>query len=163
MRPYYEFGHRVTFAETNVVGNVYFTGYLSWQGACRELFLADKAPQVIDRLHRDLALVTVSCSCEYFSELFALDEVSVRMTLVRQEGNQMTMAFDYYRVGRGPALLVARGEQTVACMVRTGDGLVPEKIPDELGAALRPYIARTENGEITLRTAGEPPAGPAEQ
>ncbi|MEV5830918.1 acyl-CoA thioesterase [Spirillospora sp. NPDC052242] len=140
--PYYEYRHRVTFAETNVVGNVYFAVYLGWQGACREMFLADKAPGVVERLHDDLALVTVSCSCEYFAELFALDTVAVRMTLTGIDDHRIGMGFDYYRFGRGPAQLVARGEQTVACMARSSGELFPEPISEELMRALRPYAAR---------------------
>ncbi|TMR40686.1 acyl-CoA thioesterase [Actinomadura geliboluensis] len=142
MNPYYEYEHRVTFAETNVVGNVYFTAHLTWQGACRELFLADRAPGVLQRLREDLALVTVSCSCDYVTELHALDRISVRMSLAGIEDNRITMAFGYYRTGAGPALLAARGRQTIACMTRTPDGLHPTEVPEEFAEALRPYASQ---------------------
>jgi enediyne biosynthesis thioesterase len=138
-RRFYEYAHRVTFADTNVVGNVYFAAYLAWQGTCRELFLADHAPGVVKRLDDDLALVTVSCACDYLAELNAFDRVSVRMTLSELEDNRVTMDFAYYRTGDGPALLAARGRQTIACMVRTPSGLTPAAIPDDLLLALRPY------------------------
>ncbi|MEV5569956.1 acyl-CoA thioesterase [Spirillospora sp. NPDC052269] len=138
-RRFYEYSHRVTFSDTNVVGNVYFASYLAWQGACRELFLADHAPGVVERLDGDLALVTVSCACDYLAELSAFDHVSVRMTLSELEDNRVTMGFDYYRTGGGPALLAARGAQTIACMARTPSGLAPAAIPDDLLLALRPY------------------------
>ena len=48
---YYEYRHVVTFRETNLVGNVYYTNHLEWQGRCRELFLRDHAPEVQD-IHR---------------------------------------------------------------------------------------------------------------
>lgn len=139
MKPYFEYRHLVTFADTNLVGNVYFTNYLSWQGACRERFLAEKAPRTVARLNDDLALVTHSCSCDFFSELFALDTVSVRMSLVRIDFNQITMDFDYYRMTDGPARLVARGEQTVSCMARDEDALAPIEVPEELRTALDSY------------------------
>ena len=41
----YEYRHVVGFEETNVVGNVYFSRYVSWQGRCRELFLREGIPQ----------------------------------------------------------------------------------------------------------------------
>ncbi|RFU37505.1 acyl-CoA thioesterase [Actinomadura logoneensis] len=138
-RRFYEYVHRVTFADTNVVGNVYFAAYLAWQGTCRELFLADRAPGVVKRLADDLALVTASCSCDYLAELTAFDRVSVRMTLAAVEDNRVTMDFAYYRTGEGPALLAARGAQTVACMTRTPSGLAPTSVPDDLLLALRPY------------------------
>ena len=62
MRPF-EFRHTVGFEETNLVGNVYYTHYLDWQGRCREMFLRDHAPAVMDELSRGLSLATVRCSC----------------------------------------------------------------------------------------------------
>ena len=46
MKPFFSYEHVVTFAETNLVGNVYFAHYVGWQGACREHFLAAHAPEV---------------------------------------------------------------------------------------------------------------------
>lgn len=141
MTPYYECEHLVTFEDTNLVGNVYFAKYLSWQGECRERFLADHAPGVIAMLSADLVLVTLSCSCQFLSELRALDRVSIRMSLRNVTSNTVAMTFEYYLVGAGPARLVARGDQAIACMRRAGSGLVPLDIPDELGAALERYGA----------------------
>lgn len=139
MKPSFSYEHIVTFAETNLVGNVYFAHYVSWQGACREHFLAAHAPGVAARLTDDLALVTVSCSCEYFSELYALDRVSVRMTLNATDDNRVIMDFLYYQINSSPARLVARGRQEVACMTRNGEGLVPVPVPSELSHALHAF------------------------
>lgn len=162
MKPYFEHRHVVTFADTNLVGNVYFAHYLSWQGACRERFLAAHAPAVAARLTDDLALVTLSCSCDYFSELHALDVVSIRMSLrgpehgaefgaghaagpaghaagPGAEHGRVAMDFTYFRIGSGPAQLVARGAQTVACMRRGAAGLEPCRLPAELRDALAAY------------------------
>lgn len=139
MRRYFEYRHFVTFADTNLVGNVYFANYLTWQGACRERFLAEHAPTVITALARELALVTVCCSCEYFSELYAMEEVSIRMSLAGIAANNIAMEFDYYRIGRGPAQLIARGAQTVACMTRRDGQLLPTGVPGELAGALASY------------------------
>ena len=92
---YYEYSHVVSFEETNLVGDVYFTNHLSWQGRCRELFLRDHAPDVVDELSRGLSLATVRCSCEYFTELTAFDEVNVRMRLAELMQNRITLAFRY--------------------------------------------------------------------
>jgi enediyne core biosynthesis thioesterase len=140
MRTYFEYRHFVTLADTNLVGNVYFTNYLAWQGACRELFLAQHAPSVVSRLTQDIALVTTSCSCEFFSELYAMDQVSVRMTLDSVVDNRITMNFNYYRLNLDPAQLVARGAQTIACMTRQAGQLTPTDIPDELTNALSGYV-----------------------
>jgi enediyne core biosynthesis thioesterase len=136
----YEYRHVVGFEETNLVGNVYYTNHLRWQGRCREMFLRDYAPGILRRLAEDFALVTVRCSCEYLAELRALDEVAVRMRLASMEQNRIAMDFEYWRIEGGREQLVARGNHVVACMRREADGgVTPVPIPDELGAALRSY------------------------
>jgi enediyne biosynthesis thioesterase len=135
----YEYRHVVSFQETNLVGNVYYTNHLAWQGRCRELFLRDHAPDVIDELGRGLSLATVSCACEYFAELMAFDEVIVRMRLAELVQNRIALAFEYWRHKDGGEELVARGEQQVACMKREGERLVPAPVPASLREALAAY------------------------
>lgn len=132
---YYEYRHIVSFQETNLVGNVYYTNHLGWQGRCRELFLRDHAPDVIDELSRGLILATVRCACEYFVELAAFDEVLVRMSLAELLQNRITLAFEYWRGEE----LVARGEQQVACMKREGERLSSAPVPPSLREALVAY------------------------
>jgi enediyne biosynthesis thioesterase len=136
---FYEYRHVVSFQETNLVGNVYFTHHLAWQGRCRELFLRDRAPDVIAELSRSLALATVSCSCEYFVELTAFDEVIVRMRLAELVQNRMRLVFEYWRLKNGAEELVARGEQQIACMRRNGEKLSPAPVPQTLREALAAY------------------------
>src|SRR5882672_4696200 len=131
----YEYRHIVTFQETNLVGNVYYTHHLNWQGRCRELFLRDYAPDVIEKLSLGLSLATVRCSCEYLAELNAFDEIVVRMKLAELVQNRITLAFEYWRGEE----LVARGEQQVASMTREGQGLVPAPVPQSLRQALADY------------------------
>ena len=136
---YYEYRHQVSFQDTNLAGNVYYTNHLAWQGRCRELFLLEHAPDVIPELSRGLALATVRCSCEYFAELWAFDEVIVRMRLAELVQNRIALAFEYWRKKSSAEELVARGEQQVACMRREGDHLVPAPLPPSLRRALAGY------------------------
>jgi enediyne core biosynthesis thioesterase len=135
----YEYRHRVGFEETNLVGNVYYVNHLRWQGRCREMFLLDHAPEILAELSRDLALATVRCSCDYLAELAAFDEILVRMRLGEVVQNRITLLFEYWRRNGGGEELVARGEQTVACMRREGERTVPTPIPVPLREALKPY------------------------
>ena len=132
---FFEYRHLVGFQETNLVGNVYFTHHLSWQGRCRELFLRQHAPEVLDELSRGLSLATVNCSCEYFVELTAFDEIVVRMRLAELVQNRIRLAFEYWRGEE----LVARGGQQIACMKREGEKLVPTPVPPSLKEALAAY------------------------
>jgi enediyne core biosynthesis thioesterase len=135
-RRVYPYRHRVSFEETNLVGNVYFARFVSWQGRCRELFLLEYAPGILDELGRSLRLVTLNVSCEYFAELRALDEVEIRMSLAHQRHHKMSLAFEYLLLRPNNEVLAARGSQEVACMQQTSSGLVPLPIPTELLIAL---------------------------
>lgn len=138
----FEYRHVVGFEETNLVGNVYYVNHLRWQGRCREMFLREHCPSVLDELSRGLALATTRCSCEYFSELAPFDEVLVCMRLGEIVQNRITMLFEYFRTGGGSRELVARGEQQIACMRREGERTVPVPVPRELRQALEPFLPR---------------------
>ena len=76
-----EYRHVIGFEEANLVGNVCYVNHLSWQGRCREMFLRDHAPEIQTALAGTQRRVTTPCSCEYFTEVFALEEIVVRMRL----------------------------------------------------------------------------------
>ena len=136
----FEYRHVVGFEETNLVGNVYYANHVRWQGRCREMFLRTHAPGILDELNDDLALVTTRVSCEYFNELFAFDEVIIRMRAGAVSRNRVTMRFDYLRADEQGEVLIAKGEQQIACMRRGPDGVVPTPVPEDLRRALEPFL-----------------------
>jgi YbgC/YbaW family acyl-CoA thioester hydrolase len=139
-QPYYEIRHLVGFEETNLVGNVYYVNYLRWQGRCREMFLRDKAPEVLADIRDDLKLFTLKVDCEFLAELTAFDELSIRMRLEDLTQTQIGFAFDYVRLREGGVEeLVARGRQRVACMRGPNTDTRPSKVPEALQVALAPY------------------------
>jgi enediyne core biosynthesis thioesterase len=140
---YYEMRHSVSFEDTNLIGNVYYVNHLKWQGRCRELFLRDHAPGILEDLAGGLRLATLRCSCEYEEDLTPFDDVAVRMSLAAIGPSTLTLAFDYVRVREGQAdVRVARGEQVITCLRGSGEAVVPAPIPTELREALRPYMRR---------------------
>ncbi|GAA0546980.1 MULTISPECIES: acyl-CoA thioesterase [Actinomadura] len=139
MDTYFEYLHTVGFEETNLVGNVYYVNYLRWQGRCREMFLQERAPAVLEDLQSDLKLFTLRVDCEFFAEITAFDRLSIRMRLVELAQTQLEFAFDYVHLGEGGERLVARGRQRVACMRGPNTRTVPSRVPDSLVQALEPY------------------------
>ena len=131
----YEYLHVVGFEETNLIGNVYYANHVRWQGRCREMFLRERAPEVIEALKHGLVLVTTRVSFEFMAELFAFDVITLRMRLGELAQNRIMMNFEYWRGEE----LVARGEQQVACMHREGKQVVPVPVPTQLREALREY------------------------
>lgn len=136
---YYSYRHTVSFEETNLVGNVYFTRHLSWQGRCRELFLRDYAAEVLEELQGDLRLVTLNVSCDYFAELHALDIVEIRMHLAQQHQHRIKLRFDYLLQRGSSESLIARGLQEIGCMRQTAAGLAPTDVPRSLALALAQF------------------------
>ncbi|MEU0743902.1 acyl-CoA thioesterase [Streptomyces sp. NPDC006134] len=136
---YFEYRHTVGFEETNLVGNVYYVNYLRWQGRCRELFLHQKAPEVLAEVQADLKLFTLKVDCEFFAEITAFDELSIRMRLSELGQTQLEFTFDYVKVTGGAEVLVARGRQRIACMRGPNTDTVPSRIPEALARALEPY------------------------
>ena len=136
----FEYRHVVGFEETNLIGNVYYVNHVRWQGRCREMFLHEHAPSVLDDIAAGLYLVTTRCSCDYLQELAAFDQVIVRMRLGALAQNRMTLHFEYWRAqADGREDLVARGEQQIAFMRRQGEAMVAAAVPEPLLAALRPF------------------------
>jgi len=136
----FEYRHVVGFEETNLLGNVYYVNHVRWQGRCREMFLREHAPSVLDDIAAGLYLVTTRCACDYLQELAAFDQVIVRMRLGALAQNRMTLQFEYRRArADGHEDLVARGEQQIAFMRRQGESTVAAAIPVALLEALRPY------------------------
>lgn len=144
MRRSFDLNHVVTFEETNLVGNVYFTNHFRWQGQCREMFLREHAPQVLAELRSgELRLVTAHASCDYSDEFLAFDEISVRMSLNRFIPFGVSLNFEYGRRGHGDAdpgfTVSARGRQDIKFLRREGSGWVLFEIPQLLMEALRQY------------------------
>lgn len=145
MANYFEYRHTVGFEETNLVGNVYYVNYLRWQGRCREMFLKQRAPEVLADLQNDLKLFTLKVDCEFFAEITAFDELSIRMYLVDLAQTQLEFRFDYVRLNpaegekKATETLVARGRQRVACMRGPNTRTVPAMVPEPLVKALEPY------------------------
>jgi enediyne biosynthesis thioesterase len=160
MEKYFEYLHTVGFEETNLVGNVYYTNYLRWQGRCREMFLQRLAPDVLAELSVDLKLFTLKVECEFFAELTAFDEVSVRMSLVDLAQTQIEFRFDYVRLDPGGGeSLVARGRQRVACMRGPNTRTVPTRVPESLVRALQPYSIAAGGPNAGAAATGRPAPG----
>lgn len=134
---HYEYHHTVGFQETNLIGNVYYVHYLSWQGRCREMFLRDHAPGVLQDINDGLKLATVRVGCEYEEELLPFDNVVVKMSLGVLKPSGLTLKFTYVKANNGHETIVARGEMEIACL----RGTAAAPVPEELREALRPYAA----------------------
>lgn len=135
----FDMHHIVTFEETNLVGNVYYTNYFSWQGRCRELFLREHAPQTLEELKDgDLRLVTSHASCDFVDEFNVFDEVIIRMGLNRFIAYGVSLNFEYCRK-LAPNDTLARGQQDIKFLRRAGGNWDLCDIPAVLAKAVSAY------------------------
>jgi enediyne biosynthesis thioesterase len=140
MTSYFEYRHVVGLDETNVVGNVYFAHFVRWQGHCRELFLREHVPGLLAEIGDGLKIFTLSCSCEYMAEVFAFDEIAVRMRLAELTQTQVAFTFEYLKANNDLEYPVATGQQRVLCMRADDDGVLkPTRVPLDFREALAPF------------------------
>jgi enediyne core biosynthesis thioesterase len=135
----FDLRHVVTFEETNVVGNVYYSSYFSWQGRCRELFLRCHAPDLLAELESGrLRMVTAHASCDFLDEFRAFDEVQIRMRLLGLIPFGVSLGFDYSTVVGGDMSgdVTARGRQDIKFLRRQGDQWQLAQVPPSLAAVL---------------------------
>jgi enediyne biosynthesis thioesterase len=133
--------HVVTFEETNVVGNVYYSNYFSWQGKCRELFLRLHAPDLLTELESGrLRMVTAHASCDFADEFRAFDEVRIRMRLLSFIPFGVSLGFDYAALCDDNVVgdVIARGRQDIKFLRRHGEQWQLAQVPPSLALVLRP-------------------------
>ena len=124
-------------------GNLAGCGH-SW---CRELFLKERAPEVLEDLKSDLKLFTLKVDCEFFVEITAFDDLSIRMRLTDLAQTQVEFGFDYVLLAPDDTeRLVARGRQRVACMRGPSNNTIPTRVPEVLATALEPYVTAGRRG-----------------
>lgn len=144
--------------ETNHAGNVYDVNVLRWQGRCREMFLLEHAPTVLDGLCGGLQLVTVESGCGCIAGIQAFEEISIRMRLEEPTLNGVGLAFDYVRVSEDAEELVAMGWQRIACVRGAGGASAPTRVPEPLRLALEAYAVSGPRhiGSAQLGAGGRP-------
>lgn len=144
--PSYRYTHAVGLGETSAVGNVYFARYFEWQGRCREAFLAEHCPGVVDLLLRqEVAFLTSDARCTYCGDFGfrGFSAAWIDMSLLRFRGGRMTLGFEYRDASR-PEVLVATGEQQLCCKERRGADWVARPFPAELARALLRFADEDE-------------------
>lgn len=144
---HFEYRTFVGFEETNVVGNVYFSNYFVWQGKCREAFLRQYAPEVLDDFKKGFGMITKESSCVFHTEAFAFQDLLIQMSQERLSRMAVTMVFDYYRVQDDELILLAQGKQT-AMWISPDHRLA--MLPDYLYNAISAF-STTGSSQDTLR------------
>ncbi|MGH3155799.1 MAG: acyl-CoA thioesterase [Streptosporangiaceae bacterium] len=138
---YYEYRHVVDIADTGTTGTVHDVSYGRWQSRCREMFLFEHLPALLDEIKTGLIKFTVlDYGQVIFTGIRALDEVFVRMRVDKLALTEIGFVFDHLRLCQGIPELAARGWQRVACKQRAGLDSHPAPLPEQLRLALSDYV-----------------------
>jgi enediyne biosynthesis thioesterase len=124
---WFEYHHRVTFVDTNMVGNVYFATYVQWMGKCRDMIMAEHYPQIQDHIRAGFGFATEYAHMDYLHETFLFDEMMVRMTV--KEITRTRVEFLCEIVNQATNAVHARGTQAVVWVNAQHQ---PSLMPDEL-------------------------------
>ena len=119
---------------SNLVGNVYFANYFSWQGQARDKYLYSLAPEYFRGTGESGELVCLESRVEHLREAMPFDSIIVSMALKELSGFSIVLFFEYFRVeAEGRRTKLAIGEQKAAWVARDKKGNpVPEPFPSKI-------------------------------
>ena len=126
-----EFEHRhiVTFSDTNVVGNVYFTRYFEWMGECRELVIADHYPEIVEDLRKGFGMATEFAHIDFKSEARLFDHILVKMSIDDLTRTRIGFGFTFLNEKTNEVLAI--GEQAVIWVNQQHrPSIMPDKLYD---------------------------------
>ena len=112
-----------TLENANLVGNIYFSHYFSWQGKVRDLFFQQLAPGYYHGKGESGELLCLFSRVEHSHEAMPFDKILVQMTLQELYENGMDLSFSYFRVNpNGEKQRLAEGEHKAVWVVRDKEG-----------------------------------------
>jgi NAD(P)-dependent dehydrogenase (short-subunit alcohol dehydrogenase family)/acyl-CoA thioesterase FadM len=122
-RPLWTETFQTTLEEANLVGNVYFANYFSWQNQVRDLFLHAIAPEFHRGIGERGELLTRHTRVDYLREAMPFDRVQVDLRLRTLDRAGAVLGFEYFRpMPDGTRQKLSVGTQEVAWVRRSADG-----------------------------------------
>jgi acyl-CoA thioesterase FadM len=136
--------------DSNLVGNLYYSNFASWQGHVRDLFMHRLIPEYYRGKGELGELLCTSFSLDYLREAMPFDRIEVKMYLGAVYESGVDLAFEYHRIEPDESrtkLAIARHSAVWA--TRDGAGTyVPAPWPQPVMDALMGSVSR-------LRSASE--------
>lgn len=128
----------------NLVGNIYFANYFTWQGRTRDRFLHALAPEYFRGIGSQGELICLESRVDHLREAMPFERIVVAMSLQALTKGSALFSFEYFREERGGARQkIAFGEQKTAWVTRSKAGApVLAEFPAKIQQALRLDIAK---------------------
>ncbi|MCI5126690.1 MAG: hypothetical protein D3925_19975 [Candidatus Electrothrix sp. AR5] len=130
--------------DSNLIGNIYFSNYYSWQARVRDRYFATRLPDISSG-----DFVCVHAEVHHLQEAMPFEIIEVSMYLYELFGEGFTFYFEYYSVSEHGARLrkLAHGEHS-AVWVPEGQELSSEVNPAKMPEAyIAHFMAITDKAE----------------
>ncbi|MCI5166166.1 MAG: SDR family NAD(P)-dependent oxidoreductase [Candidatus Electrothrix sp. GM3_4] len=134
--------------DSNLVGNIYFSNYYSWQARVRDQYIATKLPNISSRnFFGDF--VCVYAEVYHLQEAMPFEIIEVSMYLYECFSEGFTLYFEYYSVNEYGARLrkLAHGEHSAVWVLKgqeLSSEIHPVKMPEEYVAHFMTTIDNSE-------------------
>lgn len=127
----------------NVVGNIYFANYYSWQGQTRDRYFFNLIPEYYRGTGERGELLCLECRVDHLREAMPFDRIMVTMALKEWKRCSATFYFEYFRLEPdGTRVKLAFGEHHAIWVTRGSDRKpVPSPFPSRVQEAFRRAVA----------------------
>lgn len=128
----------------NLVGNIYFANYFTWQGRVRDRFFFSLGPEFFRGIGAQGELICLESRVDHLREAMPFDRIVVVMALKALKQCSAVFSFEYFRQeADGSRLKIAFGEQKSAWVTRARQGEPSlSAFPAKIQQALEQAIAR---------------------
>jgi acyl-CoA thioesterase FadM len=126
-----------SLVDANLVGNIYFANYFTWQSGLLDQLVHRAIPEVLEGTERTGELVCTGTSIDFLREAMPFDDVRVKLRArrVHEGGVDLESSF-YRRKAGGPETKIAVAKLGGVWLERRDGELVPARMPEPLLAAL---------------------------
>ncbi|MCD6185421.1 MAG: SDR family NAD(P)-dependent oxidoreductase [Deltaproteobacteria bacterium] len=116
---------------SNLVGNVYFANYFSWQGQTRDQYFYNLIPEYFRGTEVKSELLCLESRVDHLREAMPFDKIIVSMALKKLKTFSAVFYFEYFRLeADGKRTKIAFGEQAAIWVTRDSQGKpVPAPFP----------------------------------
>ncbi len=117
--------------DSNLVGNVYFANYFSWQGQTRDQYFYNLIPEYFRGTEIESELLCLESRVDHLREAMPFDKIIVSMALKKLKTFSAVFYFEYFRLeADGKRIKLAFGEQNAIWVIRDSQGKpIPSPFP----------------------------------
>ncbi len=125
--------------ESNLVGNIYFSNYTTWQGRVRDQFFYQLAPELYRGTGEHGEWIALHSHIQHLREAMPFDTIEVQMSLLKRYQYGAKLLFEYYKLDAdGQKQKLAFGEQDILWVKRDQQGNpIPAALPEAFEEKLK--------------------------